>query len=119
MKRLPIVTAALAAALVLAACGGSEPTTTTLPEVPLELVPSNYIQFRGQPTACEAEAPEPLSPMEFDATADMGLDSSTPVRVTMSTSCGDIEIELQPAIAPEAVNSFVFLATEGYFDEAL
>jgi cyclophilin family peptidyl-prolyl cis-trans isomerase len=116
MKRLPIVTAALAAALVLAACGGSEPTTTTLPEVPLEIVPSNYIQFRGQLTACEAEAPEPLSPMEFDAPADMGLDSSTPVRVTMSTSCGDIEIELQPAIAPETVNSFVFLAAEGYFD---
>jgi cyclophilin family peptidyl-prolyl cis-trans isomerase len=116
MKRLPIVTAGLAAALVLAACGGSEPTTTTLPEVPLEIVPSSYIQFRGQPTACEAETPEPLSPMEFDAPADMGLDSSTPVHVTMSTSCGDIEIELQPAIAPEAVNSFVFLATEGYFD---
>ncbi|MCK5919646.1 MAG: peptidylprolyl isomerase, partial [Methylococcales bacterium] len=38
------------------------------------------------------------------------------MRATMSTSCGDIEIELDPGIAPETVNSFVFLATEGYLD---
>jgi cyclophilin family peptidyl-prolyl cis-trans isomerase len=116
MKRLPIVASAIVAALVLTACGGSESTTTTAAEVPLEIVPRNYKQFQAQPTACGAIAPEPLTPMEFDAPADMGLDSSTPVRVTMSTSCGDIAIELQPAIAPQTVNSFVFLATEGYFD---
>jgi cyclophilin family peptidyl-prolyl cis-trans isomerase len=116
MKRLPIVAAAIVAALVLTACGGSESTTTTAAEVPLEIVPRNYKQFLAQPTACGAIAPEPLTPMEFDAPADMGLDSSTPVRVTMSTSCGDIAIELHPAIAPQTVNSFVFLATEGYFD---
>ncbi len=117
MKRLFLVTTAVAAALVLASCSGSEPaTTTTVPNVPLEIVPSTYEQFREQPTACGAEAPEPLTPMQFEAPDDMGLDPSTPVHVTMSTSCGDLEIELEPAIAPETVNSFVFLATEGYFD---
>jgi len=117
MKRLFLVTTAVAAALVLASCSGSEPaTTTTVPNVPLEIVPSTYEQFREQPTACGAEAPEPLTPMQFEAPDDMGLDPSTPVHITMSTSCGDLEIELEPAIAPETVNSFVFLATEGYFD---
>jgi len=117
MKRLFIVTTAVAAALVLASCSGSEPaTTTTVPNVPLEIVPSTYEQFREQQTACGAEAPEPLTPMQFEAPDDMGLDPSTPVHITMSTSCGDLEIELEPAIAPETVNSFVFLATEGYFD---
>ena len=116
MKRLSIVTAAVAAALILAACGGSEPTTTTSAEVPLDVVPSSYIEFRAQPASCGAVAPDPLSPMEFEAPTDMGLDSSTPIRVTMSTSCGNIVIELQPAIAPQTVNSFVFLSTEGYFD---
>jgi cyclophilin family peptidyl-prolyl cis-trans isomerase len=116
MKRLSIVTAAVAAALILAACGGSEPTTTTSAEVPLDVVPSSYIEFRAQPASCGAVAPNPLSPMEFEAPTDMGLDSSTPIRVTMSTSCGNIVIELQPAIAPQTVNSFVFLSTEGYFD---
>lgn len=120
MRRLAIVTAAIVAALLLAACGGTDSTTTTTtttrPEVPLDIVPSNYVQFRGQPTACGAVAPAPLSPMEFDAPADMGLDPSIAIRATMSTSCGDLEIELDPGIAPETVNSFVFLATEGYFD---
>lgn len=116
MKRLSIVAATVVAALVITACGSTESTTTTAAEVPLEIVPSNYPQFLAQPTACGAVAPEPLTPMEFDAPADMGLDSSTPILVTMSTSCGDIAIELQPAIAPKTVNSFVFLATEGYFD---
>lgn len=32
------------------------------------------------------------------------------------TSCGTITIELDPALAPESVNSFVFLDEQGYFD---
>ena len=118
MKRLSLAIMVVVAALIIAACSDSEPatTTTTVLNVPLEIVPSTYEQFRAQPTACGAETPEPLTPMQFDAPDNMGIDPSTPVRVTMSTSCGDIEIELEPAIAPETVNSFVFLATEGYFD---
>ncbi len=134
MRRHFTVAVAIAAALLLAACGNSESTTTstatsstttttvpettttTLPDVPLEIVPSNYDQFRVQPTACGAVAPEPLTPMEFDAPTDMGLDPSTAIRATLSTSCGDLEVELNPGIAPETVNSFVFLSTEGYFD---
>lgn len=116
MKRLPILTATVVAALFLTACGGTESTTTTAAEVPLNVVPSNYVQFREQPTACGAAAPEALTPMEFDAPNDMGIDSSRPTRAIMSTSCGDITIELETVIAPQTVNSFVFLATEGYFD---
>lgn len=36
--------------------------------------------------------------------------------ITIVTSCGPIEVELDPSTAPETVNSFVFLAEEGYFD---
>jgi peptidyl-prolyl cis-trans isomerase B (cyclophilin B) len=35
---------------------------------------------------------------------------------TLQTSCGDIVIELVSKQAPETVNSFVFLAEQGYFD---
>ena len=38
------------------------------------------------------------------------------VRATITTSCGPIVVELDPAAAPATVNSFAFLATEGYFD---
>jgi ABC-type glycerol-3-phosphate transport system substrate-binding protein len=60
MRRTPIVTLAIAAVFALAACGGSEATTTpsqpttpttTQPEVGLEIVPRDYEEFRAQPTA--------------------------------------------------------------------
>jgi cyclophilin family peptidyl-prolyl cis-trans isomerase len=54
--------------------------------------------------------------MQFDAPANFGLGPDETVAVTMSTSCGDLGIRLDPSIAPETVNSFVFLASEGYFD---
>ena len=136
MTRLNTLAIALAATLVLAACGGSEAgststtapeattsttatqpeTTTTLPEVALDVVPRTYAEFRAQPTACGATAPAELTPMQFDEPADVGIDADQPLVVIMSTTCGDIEIELDPTLAPETVNSFMFLAAEGYFD---
>ncbi len=114
---------AIAATVVLAACGSSETettsttaATTTLPEVALDVVPRTYAEFRAQPTACGAEAPAEVTPMQFDAPGDVGINADQPLDVIMSTTCGDIEIELDPSLAPETVNSFMFLAAEGYFD---
>lgn len=36
--------------------------------------------------------------------------------VVMETSCGPIEITVNPGLAPETVSSFVFLLQQGYFD---
>jgi cyclophilin family peptidyl-prolyl cis-trans isomerase len=47
---------------------------------------------------------------------DEGLEIGTPISVTIETSCGDLVFELEPGIAPLAVNSFVFLARQGYYD---
>jgi len=116
MKRLPFAAVAIVAALLLAACGGTESTTTTQAEIPLEVVPSTYEQFLAQPTACGAEAPDPLTAMQFDAPGDESIDPTTPNLALISTSCGDITVELDPSLAPETVNSFVFLARQGYFD---
>ncbi len=52
--------------------------------------------------------------MEFETPGDANLNGST--RVSMITSCGPIVIELSPNAAPEAVNSFAFLAESGFFD---
>ncbi len=116
MTRLSLFAALVATALVLAACGGSTSTTTTQAEIPLEVVPRTYEQFRAQPTACGAEAPAPVTEMQFDGPGDESIDPTTPNLAVISTSCGDLTVELDPSLAPETVTSFIFLARQGYFD---
>jgi cyclophilin family peptidyl-prolyl cis-trans isomerase len=89
------------------------PTPTTLDAAAL---PADYDGYRAQPTACGAEAPPPRTEMSFDAAEDQGIAPDAVVTATITTSCGEIIAQLDPAIAPETVNSFVFLAREGYFD---
>ncbi len=116
-------------ALFIAACGGSDDTTattaptsstaaTTLPEVPLTDLrpPSDYDGFRRQDPACGATAPPEITPLQFSAPDDMGIDPVGTPRATIVTSCGVIVAELDPSAAPATVNSFAFLAGEGYFD---
>ena len=133
---------AAAVALLMAACGGgSEPvaqagaasndnaqqTTTTetqppttaadtsIPEITLPpQPPADYAGFVAQPTACEGSPPEQIAPMVFAEPEDQGLEGT--IAAVISTSCGDITLELDPTIAPDTVNSFVFLARSGYFD---
>lgn len=52
----------------------------------------------------------------FSKPPEMTIDTGATYRATMETSCGTIDIELDAGSAPENVNSFVFLADEGYFD---
>jgi cyclophilin family peptidyl-prolyl cis-trans isomerase len=73
-----------------------------------------YLDFRDLPTACEADAPEPLTPMEFAEPQVNALDG--PVEAVIETSCGSIRIELDPSISPASVESFIFLSNEGYYD---
>lgn len=79
-------------------------------------VSNAYEAFREQPTACGAEPPEPVDVMSFDQPADMGIEPGDTVTATIATSCGEIVIELDPAMSPATVNSFVFLAEQGFYD---
>jgi cyclophilin family peptidyl-prolyl cis-trans isomerase len=46
-------------------------------------------------------------------------DASQVVRAVLETSIGPIELELDPAAAPQAVGSFVALARQGWYDGAI
>ncbi len=82
-----------------------------------EALPSSYEGFRTRPTACDADQPPPETVMSFEAPEQQSdITSTGKVTATMTTSCGDIVMELDPASSPETVNSFVFLAREGFFD---
>ena len=52
----------------------------------------------------------------FSEEPPMGIDASKRYTALMSTSKGDITIALAPERAPKTVNSFVFLARNGYYD---
>lgn len=53
---------------------------------------------------------------QFIGPPPMTIDEQATYTATIATSCGTFEVELRPDIAPEAVNSFVFLAEEGFYD---
>ena len=106
--------AVIAAALITGCSSDAGTTSTTTGNEPSEGVPVDYEGFRAQTTACGAEAPEPVRTMQFNGPGDAGIDG--PTIVTLTTSCGPIEITVNPGLAAETVNSFVFLAESGYFD---
>ena len=106
-------------AIVSAACSSSSDTPSDTVAAPpttisLNTVPAGYAGYRAQPTACGADQPDSVVEMQFDAPGDSRIDGTT--TVVLETSCGPLEIELDPSVAPETVNSFVFLAESGYFD---
>ena len=47
----------------------------------------------------------------------MQLDPALRYSASLDTSCGTIRIDLQAERSPLAVNNFVFLAQEGYYDD--
>jgi len=68
--------------------------------------------------ACGAKAPATAGKPkpQFAGPPPMKIDTEATYRATMVTSCGTIVIELDAKRAPQTVNSFVFLAKQGYFD---
>ncbi len=95
----------LVGSLVLTSVLGNRPQT----------LPASYQAYRQQPTACGAEAPPEVEIMSFTEPEDQAL-GSEPINLTINTSCGAIVIEVDPVAYPETVNSFVFLANEGFYD---
>ena len=68
------------------------------------------------PCAASAEAPDPPKEKTYDMRPEMTIDKDKKYTATVKTVRGDFTIELRPDLAPETVNSFVFLAREGYFN---
>jgi peptidyl-prolyl cis-trans isomerase B (cyclophilin B) len=49
---------------------------------------------------------------------EMSVDTSAKYTAKLRTTCGDITLQLDAAKAPHTVNSFAFLAKQGYFDHS-
>jgi cyclophilin family peptidyl-prolyl cis-trans isomerase len=68
--------------------------------------------------ACGGKVPKAASveKKQYKNPPKMTIDTSKKYLMTMETSCGTIKIELDPATAPNTVNSLVFLADQHFFD---
>jgi cyclophilin family peptidyl-prolyl cis-trans isomerase len=70
-------------------------------------------------TPADASQPQAqLTPTtkRYDTPPSMVIDPSKSYIATIKTTKGDIQVKLDPQAAPESVNSFVFLANDGYYN---
>jgi peptidylprolyl isomerase len=99
---------------------GAAPTTTdqffaTTPgAVDATSAPADTTQAPAQPAA--SPAPAASGPKSFSAAPPMTIDVQKTYIATITTPRGDIEIKLRSDLAPQTVNSFVFLAREGFYN---
>ncbi len=117
--------AVLAALMVLAACGGgaNDATPTAAPAAEAVAAESTAVP------AEEAAAPGAIAPGTragdlapadrngmFSEAPEMVIDPSKFYYATLDTEQGEIRVQLFADRAPIAVNNFVFLAKEGFYD---
>lgn len=109
MKRLfPTILACLTAIALVAGCssGGNEAETTQPPP-----------PVAKEPVSKEpAQPPGPTGEKKYDKAPEMQIDKNKDYQATISTSMGDITIDLFEKDAPITVNNFVFLAKDKFYD---
>ncbi len=70
--------------------------------------------------ACGGSVPEGHGrPKQSYEQAKQVLDDRSRHQATITTSCGEIEIELYSAESPVTANNFVFLASAGFYDATI
>ena len=105
-----------AAFVLLCGCAGLvDPSETTLPpSLPLE-IPADQGGFRSLPVACGASLPPLPAARRYLGPPPERINPNRTYRVVITTSCGELTIELDPARAPLGVNSVLFLVEQGFY----
>lgn len=70
----------------------------------------------AKPNPCAAPAPGTAGTKQWKTEPAMSIDTHKAYTLHLATTCGEIDLSLDAAKAPHTVNSFAFLAGEGYFD---
>jgi cyclophilin family peptidyl-prolyl cis-trans isomerase len=109
------------AILAISACGSSSdstptPTPTPTPTISPTLSPTPTNTTTAKPTSTVTPTPTQVKTMQWSSAPAMSIDQNKQYVATIKTNYGDIVLELFPKDAPLAVNNFVFLARQGYYD---
>ena len=97
-----------------------EAVDSGLPGGPLLYLNGSLVRL--PPTAVNLESAvrlQALAATAFDQTPPMTLRNDAKYFATLVFDGGEVVVQLLPQVAPEAVNSFIFLAREGWFDHTL
>ena len=105
LRTWPLVGATTLLAVLAIACGGNGEDT---PPTQDELQPS------GQ-TPAASPSLEPTT-MTYAERPDLPIDPDKQYTAIIETEKGTLRIQLRPDLAIQTVNSFIFLASEGYYD---
>jgi peptidylprolyl isomerase len=119
LSAIAVVAIFVVLGFVLARSGpGSTPQTGEVPTTdaffattpaPAETIPTPV-------EATPAPAPAAGGAKTYSAAPPMTIDPKKTYMATITTPRGDIEIKLRPDLAPQTVNSFVFLSREGFYN---
>jgi cyclophilin family peptidyl-prolyl cis-trans isomerase len=107
------VVAAMMIALIPGALGTGTPGDVPQQMNELADVPRDA---QGTPTASDTPTNPNATVKRYTAPPALTIDTSKRYLATVTTTEGDIQIELYPDQAPQAVNAFVFLAQDGYYN---
>ncbi len=130
---LPAILSALAVIAVLGGLGfwlftrnpqdATTAATTPPPEVEQAALDALNAQQNPKATAAAPASPSTVvaaapatERKTYTALPPMTIDPAKQYIATISTPRGDIVARLRPDLAPQTVNSFVFLAREGFYD---
>ena len=109
---LGLIAGALAVILLIVGASilfaGNEPTSTA----------SGSASGSASTISCDTVVPPAAdeSKPTFAKAPKSTIDPTKTYTATIDTSCGTIDVELLPKIAPIGVNNFVFLAQKGFYD---
>jgi peptidyl-prolyl cis-trans isomerase B (cyclophilin B) len=105
------------AAVALLTGGSSNPRTLPTTPIPTTTAPTPAIGT----VACGGSVPPQAATVsgfnsKYSSPPKMSIDTGKTYVATMKTSCGTIKLGLDPSVAPNTVNSLVFLIRHHFFD---
>ncbi len=107
MTRLSIVFLAILFALALVACNGDDESATVTEPEPAPA-----------PTAQPETTGESMS-MQYSSPPELTIDTGKTYKAVITTTKGEIALDLFASEVPNTVNNFVFLAREGFYDNVI
>lgn len=110
-----------ALALLIGACSNVQTVPTNTPVIPTAPSSADFRPVAVGQGACLGVAdpdftPPANRPTTLTAPEDQKIDTSKTYCAILTTEKGRIVIQLYPQVAPQHVNSFVYLARIGYYD---